>query len=60
MIFNAEKRSSVCKEKEEEIGKGLGRSPILVNESNIEQQGLAVYFCGKESRTEWGLFPLLM
>jgi len=29
-FFNAEKRSSVCKDKGEEIGKGLGRSAMLV------------------------------
>lgn len=35
MAFNAEKSICVCKEKEEEIDKGLGMSKILiVNESN--------------------------
>lgn len=38
MVFNAEKRSSVCKEKMEEIGKRLGKSAILVvNESKPGQ-----------------------
>lgn len=58
MIFNAEKRSSIRKEREEEIVRGLGSQETLLK-MKASQDNRVVYFLEKRAGVNESFSPLL-